>query len=225
MNINKRGNTLEKRFDFMTWLNIISPQIICLQEVCRSDVFMTNDFLTYKWVAGSHNSAIYLHDEIAYQNARATKNFSLLYLENKSLIVSLYLSAYKSSERIRQLRFLSEQLDEFSATEDIENIIIMGDFNLAPREEDGLVNGNVSKFTSKKERNVFAAFLQQFDLRDLGINEGFTIEKKNKRYHTQFRVDLALVHTKKESDAYWDHSVRQEHLFTDHSAIILDVRG
>jgi len=225
MNLNKRLHTLTKRSDFIAWINDQSPDIICLQEVCKRSVFTPKGFSQYEWIEGNNNTSIYVHDSFTYKSTKATKDFSFLYLTDATCIVSVYFSAYKSAQRVKQLEELSYQLSELAATEEIDNVIVVGDFNLAPRPIDGLVNSGFSKFTSHQERATFASFLRHHKLMDLGIDAGFTIERAyQRRYHTQFRVDLALVRAKKRVSATWDHRVREKNLFTDHSAIILEVR-
>jgi len=137
----------------------------------------------------------------------------------------VYLSPYSSAER-------RAMLDELARAISGTTSVVIGDFNLAPRPEDGLYGDQPSTFTKLPERRAFEHLLGAGDLVDAtrpsqGETAAFTFERMQQGRATCFRCDLALVssHIAGSATVIYDHSVRATpDAFTDHSALILDVK-
>nr|AIF20703.1 hypothetical protein [uncultured marine group II/III euryarchaeote KM3_92_B07] len=122
-------------------------------------------------------------------------------------------------EHLQELKALIDSLGETP-------VLISGDFNMAPRLEDGWHGRNHSPYTSKGERVAFDELLEDHGLADLGATVRWesTFERMNKGKLTSFRCDLALVNAtsiNSWSIAY-DHDFRKKKEMSDHSALILD---
>jgi hypothetical protein len=109
--------------------------------------------------------------------------------------------------------------------------VIVGDFNLAPRSEDGLFGANPSTFTTVGERTALTVLLNTGNLFDATCptNEReptFTFERTVKGQSSRFRCDLALIseHLRPSVTVVYDNTVRRRgEGFTDHSAIVVDI--
>jgi SAM-dependent methyltransferase len=138
---------------------------------------------------------------------------------------NVYLSPYSSAERRAMLNELASAISGTTA------VVVTGDFNLAPRPEDGLYGDQPSTFTKPSERRAFEELLGAADLVDAtcpspGENLAFTFERMQQGRHSCFRCDLALIssHFAGSAGVFYDHSVRaMPDAFTDHSALIVDV--
>jgi exonuclease III len=141
---------------------------------------------------------------------------------------NVYLSPYSSAARSAMLDDLASAL----TGTDTGAALVAGDFNLAPRNEDGLFGDQPSTFTKAAERRAFENLLKSVRLLDFtcpsaGGNLEFTFERVQQRRLVRFRCDWALLSTHIASSAAvtYDHNVRsQPTAFTDHSALIMDVQ-
>jgi hypothetical protein len=108
------------------------------------------------------------------------------------------------------------------------NTVVLGDFNLAPRQQDGLYGDKPSRYTARWEREAFEALLNSAGLLDATATDGepeFTFERRQGGKPIRFRCDLALLSKSVGGTAQvtYDHSVRARDGFTDHSAVIVDL--
>lgn len=116
-----------------------------------------------------------------------------------------------------------------AAAEGGRPLLICGDFNLAPRPQDGLYDGEVSEFTADTERKALQHLLQSAWLVDTTGADGeakFTFERLFTGKLSRFRCDLALLsdHLAAGVPVAARHEVRTgPEAFTDHSAILLDL--
>jgi exonuclease III len=124
---------------------------------------------------------------------------------------NVYLSPNSSAERRALLNDLSNAIREAEANA----MVITGDFNLAPRLEDGLFGDQPSTFTRPPERRAFEDLLASANLVDAtcpspGGNLEFTFERVRQGRPNRFRCDLALIssHISEAAAVKYDHSVR-----------------
>jgi len=118
-----------------------------------------------------------------------------------------------------------QKLFERLALRPAQRRLIVGDFNMAPRPEDGRYGDSESAWTGARERRAFQAILAG-GLSDLtaSLPPEFTFERWNRGDWTRFRCDLALATASVRGMASGDHSVRAPKLgFTDHSAVVVDL--
>ncbi|MFF3358149.1 methyltransferase domain-containing protein [Streptomyces sp. NPDC002917] len=107
-------------------------------------------------------------------------------------------------------------------------LLVCGDFNLAPRPEDGLFGEETSTFTTEAERQALQQLTQVADLIDTTADEApvFTFERIFNGKPSRFRCDLALLsdHLTATTTVTVDASVRSGPKgFTDHSALLIDL--
>jgi exonuclease III len=158
----------------------------------------------------------------------AEDNFDVVHSEDRMLItrhegmtvVNTYIPASGSGKvRREHLEYLNELLSNLDIIPDI----IAGDFNMAPRLEDGWYGENHSKYTTRGERLALQEIIARYGLNDLGSNVPWeaTFERINNGKLTSFRCDLAIVRENLWVLTY-EHRFRNEDRMSDHSALILD---
>jgi exonuclease III len=144
-------------------------------------------------------------------------------------IHSVYFPHEKASGRERFFNAISEWLERERQFEHV----IMGDFNMSPRIEDGLYGDNPSNWTGASERRALQQLLAEHNLIDLYLlhpaAEPYTFEKQNGPQMTRFRCDLGLVSralAERDGTTFTvDHRTRRGlSRFTDHSGLILEYR-
>ena len=140
-----------------------------------------------------------------------------------TIVVNTYVPA---SGPGRARREHLEHLGDILSTSELNPDIIAGDFNLAPRLEDGWHGNNYSKYTTAGERSALAEILESYGLTDMGSKMQWeaTFERMNRGKMTSFRCDLALVGGENWELTY-EHKFRNEKGLSDHSALILDMGG
>ena len=199
-----------------------NPDIILLQEWAdhnKDRANMAEDFFPGLWVSATRYLATIAED-----------NFETLHSEDRVLItrhedtivVNTYIPASGAGKvRKEHLEYLSELLSNFDSNPNL----IAGDFNMAPRLEDGWYGNNHSKYTTKGERAALERILERYGLTDLGAGLRWeaTFERMNKGKLTSFRCDLGLVDGN-QWELMYDHRFRNEEGMSDHSALILDKR-
>ena len=131
--------------------------------------------------------------------------------------------AGKTTERNEHFQKLSSIIDNLNLTP----MLIAGDFNLAPRKEDGWYGNTYSNFTKKSERENFLRFLRKYELYDLGVELDWapTLERDINGKSSRFRCDLFLL---KEdllelSKMRYDHKFRTQKGLSDHSALLVEL--
>ncbi len=144
----------------------------------------------------------------------------------QGMVVNTYLpSDGRAGSRAEHLKGLSELLSSLGE----RPVVVAGDFNMAPRPEDGWYGRNHSKYTKEVERAALQALLGEHGLTDLGAGQRWeaTFERMNRGKLTSFRCDLALV--RQEDSTEWslayDHRYRLDDGMSDHSALVLDIGG
>lgn len=142
---------------------------------------------------------------------------------DNSIVINTYFPAGKTSERNEHMNKLMLIMGNLGS----QPLMIAGDFNLAPRLEDGWYGDNYSTFTKKSERVLFQNILTKFDLYDVGsgIEWAPTFERQIKGKRSRFRCDLFLVRSEfKESlELTYHHNFRTHEGMSDHSALFLEL--
>ena len=137
---------------------------------------------------------------------------------NESIICNVYLPASSS----RQRRELMEHLRDVLLPQFPSVSLIMGDFNLAPRMNDGWYGHQHSPWTKKYERETFESLCEKYQLVDLGaeVRWNATFKRMNNGKMTAFRCDLALGDP--DQWMWWEyvHELRTQKK-TDHSGILV----
>lgn len=224
INLNKRLESLRKNIEFANWLIEKQIDILIVQEGSKK-ILNKEKFLDYYCIGGNNYVSIWVNENNVNDNIyieNITEKIQKMEIGYISLY-NVYLDAYKKVTRKEQLEYLDKALSD----EKDKPLILLGDFNIAPNKEDGLYNNEYSNFNSDVDRGALKLLISNRKLIDkvpFG-DKDFTIERKYLNKTVSFRCDLALL-SKYISDnikIYYDHSVRKEKKFTDHSALILDV--
>lgn len=226
VNLNQRVGNPATMAKFMSWLGTRPPDVVLAQEPFRPSYPDRPELPGYClagttplvscWVAEKAPRPQVLYHADRWLELR----FGSISLHN------VYLSPDHSSERTRLLTDLATAIAQAAQV----NVVVLGDFNLAPRPEDGLFGGTPSKFTRAAERHALAQLLSTCELVDAtrpqeGENPEFTFERVQRDRWLQFRCDLALVSKALLTSVSvgYDHTVRRNpDGFTDHSAILVD---
>ncbi|MGH8901040.1 MAG: hypothetical protein ACRDYA_05005 [Egibacteraceae bacterium] len=141
------------------------------------------------------------------------------------VVLNVYLDAYARAARAAELVRLRRLLE----AEAERPVLVIGDFNLAPRPEDGRYDGLPSSFNSDVDRTPFVELLATAGLIDCAAEPApaqYSLSRMVRGKVSEFRCDLALL-----SDylcpsvrVAYDHSVRAgDARFTDHSAVLIDL--
>src|SRR3989344_3047252 len=216
INLNKRmGNPVAKS-EFLEWLGGINPDVLLVQEPSKQPSNEVLHIPGMSLLVSNTNLAIWLNSG---SNGRVELN--LPYVQKIVFqgvpLFNVYLDAYTCAKRAEQLQELKRLNNEPA--------FLMGDFNLAPLPEDGLVGTNISNFNSELDRGSFQELISSRAYSDAGHGKGFTIKRNRLNQEICFRCDLTLVDPVfiLQTTFQYDHTVREgEHRFTDHSAQVLN---
>ncbi|AET69789.1 exonuclease III [Desulfosporosinus orientis DSM 765] len=231
INVNKRLRNSVHRANFENWLVQLNPELVLLQEPWSYKQKGHVEIRGYRFIDGNSNVAVYCLETYDWKEIAQ----SLKYNEERWLsmqignitIHNLYFPSDKSPQKKELLNHLTEKLYEYRD----KSHILVGDFNFAPGEEDGLFDGQISSWTSTQERNAFQRLVTTINLVDMHPQEDiFTFERQINNKLSQFRCDLALISSNalgliKPSVTYSHVTRRGEYSFTDHSGVICHLLG
>jgi exonuclease III len=227
-NLNQRIGNVHARSRFESWLTPHSPRLVLAQEPFRPNLTSRPTLKGYGLISTSTQISSWAVDDLA-DSAKVIEHSERWHeIRLEALAVhNVYLSPYKRRERTDLLLAITAALK----TSDVGDCVIVGDFNLAPRLEDGMSNGRPSAVTGAAERRALERLLESGGLIDVlcpdrDSDTPFTFERLYKNGVARFRCDLALVtaRLKESASIRYDHRVRtSENAFTDHSAIVLDL--
>lgn len=225
INLNKRLGNARSRGLTRSWFLARKASLILAQEPYKSEPLADDALEEFKPVGGNEKVFAWVDGRKEVPKFEIVAPFTMRIQLGHVAIFNCYLDAYEQEARARQLKLL----DSLVAKEEDRPVIMVGDFNLAPTEDDGLCDGKISNFNSNVDRGPLTALLARNKLIDRVAASGdarFTIDRTLGGRRSQFRCDLALVSDYFSPDVTiaYDHSVRHgERSFTDHSALVLDV--
>lgn len=216
INTNK-GLSGDGLFGLEAWLDKGRPDILLIQEPIAASASLPTALAGLALVSGNHFVAAYAVDTLGV-DAVLVEDRWLRAAVDRWILDNVYFPHESKTER----QHFFERLTEKPA----EGRLIVGDFNMAPRPEDGRYGDSESAWTGARERKAFGALLKS-GLVDLGEADPhhFTFQRRNKGEWTRFRCDLALVTAPPHGVTYQsDPMVRNPTVgFTDHSALIVDL--
>jgi len=141
------------------------------------------------------------------------------------VVFNVYLDASTRGNRAAQLVRLRQLVE----AEDGRPVLLVGDFNLAPRPDDGRYDGVPSVFNTDVDRAPFVELLARTGLVDCTAGPAptqYTFSRMLRGRLSEFRCDLALIsdYLHPSLNVAYDHSVRVGGArFTDHSAVLIDL--
>ncbi|MFI8265526.1 methyltransferase domain-containing protein [Streptomyces sp. NPDC085665] len=225
INLNKRLGADGARAWFAAWLRTHDVAVIVAQEPYKPAERRPPLLPGYVFAGGDGHLATWVREDTATPTVSAPTSWAQRVELGWLTVLQVHLDAYTSAARTTQLG----ELAALAAAEGGRPLLICGDFNLAPRPQDGLYDGEVSGFTADTERKALQHLLQTAWLVDTTGADGeaeFTFERLFTGKLSRFRCDLALLsdHLAAGVRVAARHEVRTgPEAFTDHSAILLDL--
>lgn len=229
VNANKGCYNAARRKALLSWLVHVKPDLLLLQEPWPVSREVIPSFGSLSLVRGDSNLAAYALSPALHAVRHSDERWLGLQV-GASTIHGVYFPADTRDSRARA-DFLERLGETVRSQRDVPHAIL-GDFNLAPTELDGVYGDRPSGWTSTGERRALEALLSAGPLADTGRDpenpNRFTFERSIRGKPSQFRCDLALVDRARFDSGRmrvsFDHTTRRgSGAFTDHSAIILDV--
>jgi hypothetical protein len=224
LNLNKRLGNASARSRLLRWLAMHEVSLVLTQEPYPVDAKPPSlDGL--RPVGGSHQVFAWIAECLEPPSCASVRGWWQRLELGYLAVHNVYLDPYSRRRRADQI----EELHDVLLAEPGRPVLIVGDFNLAPRLEDGRFDGKASRFNSEVDRAPFRQLLAVAALQDLTRGPSdvqYTVVKRHRGRYSEFRCDLALA-----SDymaptivAKYDHRTRMgELVFTDHSAVVLDL--
>lgn len=225
INLNKRLGADGARARFAAWLRSHDVAVVVAQEPYKPADRRPPVLPGYVFAGGDGHLAAWVREDVRAPAVSAPADWAQRLELGWLTVVQVHLDAYTSAARASQL----VELASMAAGEKGRPLLICGDFNLAPRPEDGVYGDEVSGFTHETERKALEQLLDTAGLVDTTAGEGdptFTFERMFSGRLSRFRCDLALLsdHLTPGTTVTADGTVRAgEQAFTDHSALLLDV--
>ncbi len=228
LNANKRVQSPPSLALLTAWLVKVRPGLLLLQEPWPHGREPSASIGSLSRVAGDSNVAAFAEAAlpvvvVAHQPRWLTVGVG------KHRIHNVYFPAGRSDATARV--DLLDALAVGVAGERVALHLVLGDFNMAPKAEDGVFDGQPTVWTTKRERAAFERLLADGGLvdatRTVELTERFTYERLRGGKVSQYRCDLALVDRRLihvgAARVGMDHAVRSGEAFTDHSAVLVDL--
>ncbi|WP_372412291.1 methyltransferase domain-containing protein [Streptomyces luteireticuli] len=222
INLNKRLGAAGPRAGFAAWLRTHGVQAVVAQEAFKPADRTPPVLPGFAFAGGDGEMAVWISEHLAPPAVALTLPWVQRIELEWLTVLQVHLDSNSAGSRTAQLTALAEM----AAAEDGRPLLVCGDFNIAPRPEDGLHNGAVSPFNTKTERAALQQLMTTASLIDTTADEApvFTLERHHQG--TQFRCDLALIndHLAPSTSVTPDATVRTKPTdFTDHSALLIDL--
>jgi endonuclease/exonuclease/phosphatase family metal-dependent hydrolase len=198
------------------WVGRWAPDVLFLQEAVHS-ADLPPKVGGLRLLGGTASSACY--GAIEGRVTTLDADGRIIRVEADGLLA---VGCYFPHERSAARRRLFDLLSVSAAGADL----ICGDFNMAPREQDGMFGDSPSKWTGRLERRALETMFVALDLVDATAGEPAepTFIQQRGAASIRFRCDLALVRRGTVSQVAVDHDTRiGPTAFTDHSGLIADL--
>ncbi|AZK97481.1 MULTISPECIES: methyltransferase domain-containing protein [Streptomyces] len=224
VNLNKRLGATGARSRLAAWLRERGVQILLAQEPFKPADRTPPTLGGFQCAGGDGYLAVWVSEDLAPPTVSAPTPWVQRIELEWLLVLQVHLDAGAGSLRVAQL----VELAALAAAEKGRPLLVCGDFNLAPRPEDGLFGKEISAFTTKAERQALQQLTRIADLTDTTADDApvFTFERVSHGKPSRFRCDLALLssHLTPVTAITADSSVRSgPTAFTDHSALLIDL--
>lgn len=225
VNLNKRLGNPAARARLTAWLEQQRVDVLVAQEPWKPAHRGSVSLERFQTIGGDGRLCAWIAEPWMLPQvsrpANAVQRIELSWL----VVFNVYLDAYARATRATELVRLRGLLEAEAG----RPALVVGDFNLAPRPEDGRYDGLPSFFNSNVDRMPFVELLATAGLTDCtaGLAPAqYSLTRVVRGKIAEFRCDLALL-----SDylcpsvrVAYDHSVRAgDGGFTDHSALLIDL--
>ncbi|MFC9595810.1 methyltransferase domain-containing protein [Streptomyces sp. NPDC056944] len=224
VNLNKRLGAAGARSNLAAWLREHGVKAVLAQEPFKPADRTPPVLGGFTFAGGDGHLAVWISEDLAPPTVSSPHTWVQRIDLEWLLILQVHLDAYASSSRTAQLT----ELAAMAAAETGRPLLVCGDFNLAPRPEDGLFGEEASTFTTDAERETLKQLIRESGLVDTTAEEtpAFTFERVFAGKPSRFRCDLALLsdHLTATASVTPDASARTgPRAFTDHSALLIDL--
>ncbi|MEV7275577.1 endonuclease/exonuclease/phosphatase family protein [Streptomyces sp. NPDC093111] len=224
VNLNKRLGASGARANLAAWLREHGVKIVLAQEPFKPAERTPPTLGGYVFAGGDGHLAAWISEDLAPPAVTCPAPWVQRVELEWLAVLQVHLDAYAGASRAAQLAGLAAM----ATAEQGRPLLVCGDFNLAPRPEDGLFGEETSTLTTEAERRALQQLTQAANLDDTtaGKVPVFTFERVFNGRPSRFRCDLALLsgHLTGTTTVTVDSSVRSgPAAFTDHSALLIDL--
>ncbi|SDH35983.1 Endonuclease/Exonuclease/phosphatase family protein [Sinosporangium album] len=224
VNLNKRLGAAGARSNLAAWLREHGIKAVLAREPFKPADRTPPLLSGFTFAGGDGRLAAWTSEDLAPPAVSSPKTWVQRIELEWMVVLQLHLDAYAGASRAAQLA----ELAAMAAAEDGRPLLICGDFNLAPRPEDGLFGEETSTFTTDAERQTLQQLMHGAGLVDTTVETApaFTFERVFSGKLSRFRCDLALLsdHLTATTTITPDVTVRTgPRAFTDHSALLIDL--
>lgn len=223
LNLNKKLGRAETAERVAGWLDRWRPDVFVVQEP-RLDRVNVQPLPGWILLGGNASVSAWVRENVCGRQELVTDVCRRVWVRGPG-IYNVYLDVYSAGNRARQLG----EIEQAALGDGCQVRLVVGDFNIGPRLQDGLWNAHPSKFNSRTDRGALETLCASLHLVDLGAeyaDEQWTHVKMRSDGVVQFRCDLALLTGTVANRARleYDHTVREQPGgFTDHSALMVTI--
>lgn len=224
INLNRRLGAVGARSNLAAWLREHGVTTVLAQEPFKPADREPPSLAGFTFAGGDGHLAVWASEDIAPPAVSSPATWVQRIELEWLLVLQVHLDAYAGAARAAQL----VELTAMTTAEEGRPLLLCGDFNLAPRPEDGLFGAETSTFTTNAERRMLRQLMLRAGLVDTtaATAPAFTFERVFSGKPSRFRCDLALLsdHLTATATVTPDATVRTgERAFTDHSALLIDL--
>lgn len=224
VNLNQRLGAAAPRSALTAWLREHGVKVVLAQEPFKPADRTPPVLGGFTFAGGDGHLAAWISEDLVPPAASSPRTWVQRIELEWLVVLQVHLDAHSGASRRAQLA----ELASMAAAEDGRPLLVCGDFNLAPRPEDGLFGEEASTFTTDMERRVLRQLTQAAGLVDTTAETppAFTFERVRSGRRSRFRCDIALLsdHLAATATITPDATVRTgPKAFTDHSALLIDL--
>ncbi len=224
VNLNKRLGSTVPRANLAAWLRDQGVQLLLAQEPYKPADRTPPMPVGFRFAGGDGHLGAWISEDLDAPSVFSPFTWVQRVELEWLLVLQVHLDAHRSATRTAQLGELARMVD----SENGRPLLICGDFNLSPRQEDGLFGDEISTFTTETERTALRRLILSAGLVDTTahVEPEFTFERVFSGRCSRFRCDLALLsdHMTGSTTVTVDTAVRSgPRDFTDHSALLIDL--
>ena len=209
----------------LAWLGRVDPDVVTVQEPWVNRPAQWWKLQGFNLVGASGDVLVWSRPHLA-ATVTQVESHRVAFSAGAYEVHAVHLDPYEGARR-------REQLDQLRCEAGVSGkpVVVLGDFNLAPRPQDSRYEEGAGASTGADERRAFEALQSTFGLVDVtavnGTDPEFTFERLIDGKMSRSRSDLALLPRDLDPDwarVVYDHNVRRGvGAFTDHSAILVDL--
>jgi exonuclease III len=229
INLQNGLKTADKRARLERWLDAWTPDLLLAQEPCARGTTPPTAVGEYQILGGNGHVAAYMRNAGVLPSVEQVDERVQLVRIGSTAICNAYFPYEPKAARTKLFGLLNREL----AARRTPDVLVFGDFNMAPRPEDGRYGDDEAKdWTGVAERAAMRELLEERGLVDVFAErappvEPYTFERLNRGKMTRFRCDFVLVSarisTPTTTPLYVAHDTRRgSGRFTDHSGIVID---